>query len=301
MRPIWIVLIYVSSVFVLGALLAPWLYWSAQAAAPLGPLFRYFADSPFHRYVLRSILGVALLGIWIVSRYAGIRSWRDLGFATHRRSGREFGTGLLLGFVSLAVVAILAVLFGARHWNTAVTASRIQESMARALVAAVVVSLIEETLFRGVLHGTLRRGHHWATALFCSSGIYAIVHFFKLVEWTEPLTWYSGLQLLGRMMQGFLDLEMLIPPFLVLLLVGMILALGFERTGSLWFSIGAHAGWIFWLKIYGVVTAPNGSRLVSFWGTSKLTDGWFAAIVLMVPLFVLWDSKRLRTANIPID
>src|SRR5258708_38929697 len=97
MRPIWIVLIYVRSVFVLGALLAPWLYWSAQVAAPLGPAFQYFADSPFHRYVLRSILVVALLGIWIVSRYAGIRSWRDLGFETHRRSGRQFGAGLLLG------------------------------------------------------------------------------------------------------------------------------------------------------------------------------------------------------------
>jgi len=301
MRPIWIVLIYVSSVFVLGALLAPWLYWSAQLAAPLGPVFEYFADSPFHRYVLRTILGVALLGIWIVSRYAGIRSWRDLGFETHRRSGRQFVAGLLLGFVSLAVIALLAVLFGARHWNTAVTASRIQESIARALLAAVVVSLIEETLFRGVLHGTLRRGHHWVAALFCSSGIYAIVHFFKLVEWTEPLTWHSGLQLLGRMMQGFLDLDMLIPAFLVLLLVGMILALGFERTGSLWFSIGAHAGWIFWLKIYGVVTLPNNSGLISFWGTSKLTDGWFAAVVLMVPLFVLWDSRRLKTATVPID
>jgi len=299
-RPIWIVLIYVSSVFVIGALLAPWLYWGAQSAAPLGSIFQYLASAPFHRYVIRAILGTALLGVLVICRYVGIQTWRDLGFRKNGRSSRQFGAGLLFGFLSLALVAVLAVLFQARYWNTSAPAAKIADSAARALVAAIVVAVIEETLFRGVLYGTLRRGHHWVMALSCSSAIYAIVHFFKLMEWTEPLTWHSGLQLLGQMMQGFVEPATLIQRFLVLLFAGMILALGFERTGSLWFSIGVHAGWIFCLKSYAVLTAPNPSSQVSFWGTSMLTDGWFAALVLLVPLFFLLNSKQVKSAEVRV-
>jgi membrane protease YdiL (CAAX protease family) len=300
MRSVWTVFFYVTCVFVAGALLAPWLYWSAQALAPAGRVFGFLAQQPFHRFVLRSILGLALLGLWPVARYAGIRTWRDLGFWWGRRSFRQLWLGAFLGFVSLALIAFFALLFGVRQWNTAISARHLGESLVRALLAAVVVAFLEEILFRGVLFGTLKRGHSAAMALFGSSSIYAIVHFFRIVEWHGPLTWHSGLQTLALMMQGFIDPQLLVPKFLVLLLAGMTLALAFERTEALWFSIGAHAGWIFWLKIYGVLTVPQSSRLVSFWGTSKLTDGWFAAMVLLVPTLLLWDSRRTRTSHVRV-
>ena len=297
MRSVRTVFFYVIFVFAGGALIAPWLYWGIQASGSAVGIFGFFAAQPFHRFVLRSILGLALLGLWPVARHSGIRTWRDLGFWWGPRSFRQLFLGGFLGFVSLALIAFFALLFEARHWNTALSTRHLAESMVRALLSAGVVAFLEEILFRGVLFGALKRGHSAAVALFGSSGIYAIVHFFRIVEWHGPLTWHSGLQTLALMMQGFIDPQSLVPRFLVLLLAGMILALAFEKTEALWFSIGAHAGWIFWLKIYGVLTVPQSSSLVSFWGTSKLTDGWFAAMVLLIPTLLLWE-RRTRTSHV---
>ena len=293
MRPIWTVLLYVTAVFSAGALIAPWLYWSAEAMAHHAIGLSEAAGEPFHRYISRAILGSALLGLWPVARYSGIRTWREVGL--WRSPGRwgQLGRGAFLGFISLALIAFLALLFDVRRWNPRITMRHMEESVLRALIAALVVAVLEELIFRGVLFGALRKGHTRITALLVSSGIYALVHFFKAVHWQQPLTWHSGLQVLGQMLVGFIDLPSLIPQFFVLFLAGMILALGFEKTGALWFSIGAHAGWIFWLKIYGVLTVENSPKLLSFWGTSKLTDGWFAALVLLGTAVILWERRPI--------
>jgi len=305
MRPIWTVLLYVMAVFVVGALLAPWLYWGTQALASHHAFFQTFAHQPFHRFISRSVLGTALAGLWPVARYSRIQGWREAGLWRAPQSWRHLLHGAFLGFASLATIAFLAIAFEVRKWNALISARHMEESIWHALLAAIVVAFLEEIMFRGVLFTALRKGHTRLTALFASSVIYAVVHFFKVVPWHEPVAWYSGLQVLAQMMQGFVDPQMLVPQFFVLLLVGIILALGFEKTGALWFSIGAHAGWIFWLKIYGVLTVENSSRLLSFWGTSRLTDGWFAALVLLGLALILWDRTqprlRTRTADVHLN
>jgi hypothetical protein len=60
----------------------------------------------------------------------------------------------------------------------------------------------------------------------------------------------------------------------------------------LYLSIGMHAGWIFWLKFYGVVTTARPGANTWFWGTSKLIDGWLALIVLSSVLVLLWFSGK---------
>ena len=56
--------LYLGTVFVAGGLVAPWLHGGARSLAarvrPLAPL----AAFPFHRYLNRSILLVALVGLW---------------------------------------------------------------------------------------------------------------------------------------------------------------------------------------------------------------------------------------------
>ena len=62
MRPIRAWLIYVFLVFFGGALVAPWLYWAAQSLAMHFRALQHLADSPFHRFVNRSLLMLALAG-----------------------------------------------------------------------------------------------------------------------------------------------------------------------------------------------------------------------------------------------
>jgi membrane protease YdiL (CAAX protease family) len=85
---------------------------------------------------------------------------------------------------------------------------------------------------------------------------------------------------------------LLVPGFLSLALAGVILGLAFQWTGELSASIGIHAGWIFWLKYYGLVTKSAPGADVWFWGTRKLTDGWLAFVAIVVVLALLGLAAR---------
>ena len=106
MRPLRALVIYIAVVFVGGALLAPWLYWLAQSFAHTFPRL---VGSPFHRYVNRSLLALALAGLWPLLRNLGATSWREIGLVSPAGHWRKLVGGLLLGFISLALVAAITL------------------------------------------------------------------------------------------------------------------------------------------------------------------------------------------------
>jgi len=284
MRPFRALVIYLAVVFVGGALLAPWLYWLAQSCAHSIP---DIADAPFHRFVDRSLLIFALVGLWPLLRSFGVTSLREVGLIPpYGQSGRFFG-GLLLGFFSLAVVAAMAIGFGDRLFVQHLTAHKIVGTIFGAIGTAAIVATLEEILFRGGIFGGLRKVIYWPVALLVSSAIYALVHFLQRPELTGAVAWSSGLVLLPQMLGGFVDFQALVPGFFNLTLVGILLGLAYQRTGNLYFSIGLHAGWIFWLKTYGVFTADAPRAAVWFWGSGKMIDGWLAFFVLVFTFLIL--------------
>src|SRR5271170_6025036 len=99
-RPIQSLLIYFAVVFPGGALLAPWLYWLAQWASGHWHAFSGLAASPFHRFLDRSLLGLALLCLWPLLRGGGARSWQDLGFARQPTFAWQILRGFALGWAS---------------------------------------------------------------------------------------------------------------------------------------------------------------------------------------------------------
>ncbi len=282
-RPIWSLLIFVIFVFLGGALLAPWLYWLALSALPGSHL----AASPFHRYVDRSLLALGLVGLWPLMRGLGARSWRDVGIVKVEGQWHRLAAGFALGFVSLACVAIIALSAHGRQLNAGLTAKQLAEKLGGAIGTAIIVAVLEELLFRGAIFGALRRTWDWRVALLVSSMIYAIVHFFSRVDLPGPVTWISGLELLPRKLAGFGDLKVVVPGFFNLTLAGILLGVAYQRTGNLYFSIGLHAGWIFWLKSYGFLTTLAGGVNNWLWGTEKLIDGWLALPVLAGALIIV--------------
>lgn len=289
MRALGALAVYAAGVFLGGALLAPWLYRLAQAGAGLWP---GIADEPFHRFVNRALLGLALIGLWPLLRSLGARSWADLGLARPTGQWRKLRGGFALGFVSLALVAALALAAGARRFDEALSARQLAVKLGGALLTAGVVAVIEEILFRGGIFGGLRRAWNWRGALVISSGIYALVHFFAPARHEGAVTWASGLALLPQMLRGFADWHALVPGFFNLALAGALLALAYQRTGNLFFSIGLHAGWIFWLRAYRVLTDPVPGADVWLWGSNRLIDGWLALAVLSGALVAFLIATR---------
>ena len=291
MRPLRALVIYIVVVFVGGALLAPWLFWLAQEFAHSFPKI---AGEPFNRFVDRSLLILALAGLWPLLRALGITSWREAGVVEPHGQWKKLFGGLLAGFLSLATVAGLAILGGGRSLVQGVTAHEAVAVISKAIGAAAAVAVMEEILFRGGIFGGLRKFFYWPLALVVSSLAYALVHFLRRADFSGAVHWHSGLILLPRMMGGFVDFQTLVPGYLNLTLVGILLGLAYQRTGNLYFSIGLHAGWVFWLKTYGAFTAALPHASTWFWGTSKMVDGWLTLIVLagVLVLFKLLPLGR---------
>jgi membrane protease YdiL (CAAX protease family) len=279
MRPLRALLIYLAFVFLGGALIAPWLWHLAQLFAHEIPKI---AAAPFHRYLDRAFLILALIGIWPLMRALGATTPQEVGIVPpYGQMNKLFG-GIALGIISLAVVAGIEIAFGARHFNPNATAHQIISAIFLALGIAIAVSIIEEILFRGAIFGGLRRVFGWPIALVVSSLIFALLHFLKRADIVGTVNWNSGFMLLPKIF----DFHGFVPEFLGLTLVGAILALAYQRTGNLYFPIGLHGGWIFILKIFDVLTIQSASAMNSFWGSAKMVDGWLAFLILIATLVV---------------
>lgn len=296
MRPLRSLAIYVAVIFLGGALLAPWLYWIAQWASEYPSGAAPLAQQPFHRFLHRSLLALAIIGLWPFLRSIGVASWEAVGLVKPAGQWKRLAGGFAVGFSSLACVALLVIAAESRKLNLEFSSAALFSKLANASLSALMVAVLEELLFRGALFGALRKTHHWVTALVMSSVIYAIVHFFQEAPWPSDITWSSGFELLPRILSGFVEVDALLPGFFTLTVAGMILALAYYQTGTLYFSIGLHAGWIFWLKFYGFLMSSQPAVNTWFWGTAKLIDGWLALIVLVLVLVSLWISQKKKTA-----
>lgn len=279
MNPVRAWLAYLVLVLAGGATVAPGLWHGVHQLWPDSLI----AAQPFHRYVHRSLLVLAIMGLWPLGKIAGFS--KGFGMEWGRFPVQCFRFGWLMGFASLGIVAIASILVGQRHLHVPDSALTWLTEPLKALATAIGVGLVEELLFRGALFTSLRHRHGWLMAAGWSSAIYALVHFFRRTPEPLEVTFWSGWVILGQMLAGFWDLSALVPGFFSLFLVGWILAVARERTGGLTASVGMHSAWIFWLKLYAFLTISAQDSTTWFWGTTKMIDGWIAFVVLAATLF----------------
>ena len=249
---------YFIAIVVGGALLAPILFWSAQALAAHG-VFLFLVKYDFNTFFHRAILIVAVLLLWPLLRVSSVRGLGDLGLATNPNWARDVGNGVLLSVIPLLFCGALLItlhLYSFRHVF-------VWPRFGKVVLAAIAVPFIEETCFRGIVLGILlRTGRKWL-AIIAVSALFAAVHFLKGSE-REPaiVTWSSGFQSIGDAFAGFGDPMMVLSAFATLFLIGCILADARMLTCSLWVPIGLHAGWIFasgtfsWLARRQMVALP---------------------------------------------
>jgi membrane protease YdiL (CAAX protease family) len=283
-HPLGCIAIYLGGVFLGAGLAAPWLFQAVQWAATHSDHFVSLAQQPFHRYVNRCLLGLALIGLVPFFRALGVQSASQLGFVRTGDWRLRLGQGFGLGFSSLAVLVLVMVWFGARELDLTHSPGAWWRYVRGSVLAAVLVAVLEEILFRGALFGSLKRVYRLSTALLLSSMIFGLVHFFEKPPSPATLEWWSGLVTLSEMARGFGDVRALVPGLVNLVLAGMVLALAFERTGSLYFPIGLHGGWIFWQKSYAFLIDPVPGASSWFWGGPRVVDGWAAVPILALTL-----------------
>ena len=177
----------------------------------------------------------------------------DLGFSARPRFIKHVLQGVSLGFITLMPVFIVLYLLGvniideSQPW----TLFWISKKLAIELLLALLISLFEEPVFRGILLTGLSRKLSVWSAIIISAFYYAILHFLdsKTQIPAQAINLFSGFKLLGEAFTHLLNPEIL-SAFFALFAVGVFL--GVLRTQvkvSLGLCIGCHACWVWQIKL----------------------------------------------------
>jgi membrane protease YdiL (CAAX protease family) len=240
---------YFIATVVIGAILAPILFWSAQSLAAHG-VFSFLAKYDFETFFHRALLVAAVLLLWPLLRVSHVRSLADLGLAPNSRWGRDLCAGAVVSVVPLLLCGVLLIALRVYAFRHSVAWPR----FGKMLMASIAVPFIEEAFFRGIVLGVLLRTGRKYIAIFAVSVIFAAVHFLKAPDRTsEIVTWTSGFSSIAHAFDGLGDPMMLAPALATLFFIGWILADARVLTRSLWLSIGLHAGWIFASGAFGLL------------------------------------------------
>jgi membrane protease YdiL (CAAX protease family) len=232
---------YFIATLVIGAVLAPILFWSAQSLAAHG-IFTFLAKYDFETFFHRALLVAAVLLLWPLLRISHVRSIADLGLAPNSRWGRDLSAGAIVSVVPLLLCGVLLIAFHIYAFRHSFAWSR----FGKMVVASIAVPFIEEAFFRGIVLGVLLRTGRKYVAIFAVSVIFAAVHFLKAPDRTsEIVTWASGFSSIAHALDGIGDPMIVALALATLFLIGCILADARVLTRSLWLPIGLHAGWIF--------------------------------------------------------
>jgi membrane protease YdiL (CAAX protease family) len=240
-------LAYFAATILFGALAAPILFWAAQSLAANG-IFPALAKFEFESFFHRALMLGAIAFIWPFLRWLRIKERRDLGLAPNRRWLRDILIGLLLS--SLPVV--LCEIFLVQRGLYSMRAGFSWVAIVPLIGTAVIVPLIEESLFRGLFLGLFLRDLRPWPANLLSAAIFSIVHFLKAPDQTTTtVRWFSGFVSLSHSFDQFSEPMLVLGGFTTLFVIGIVLAHARLNTRSLWLPIGLHAGWILTSEAFG--------------------------------------------------
>jgi membrane protease YdiL (CAAX protease family) len=234
------ILLFLAGSALLGALLAPWLYWGGQWLEARTH-WEFLRDAEFPKYFDRAVLLAALALLWPTIRSLRIDSRSELGLERDPHGWRNLGIGFGAAFSCMAAFGVLLLWLGVYRMKPEPPWT----ALIKIGISAFTVAVLEEWLFRGVIFGFFRRALQNEMALFCTSVIFSIVHFLKPpADVVQQVQWWSGLRVLPSCFAKFAEPALLGAGFTTLFLVGWVLGWSVLRTRALWLGIGLHAGWV---------------------------------------------------------
>ncbi|HZF17273.1 MAG TPA: type II CAAX endopeptidase family protein [Steroidobacteraceae bacterium] len=281
------------------------LLMTASVAYP-GYLLAHSIDDAwkFHRIASRIAMLIALSGvIWVVRRYR-LGNRRDLGFAPPTREYLAIASRYFLAGVAM-MLPMLALMFAAdlRLPQPDVTydAAFVVQLVISSIVSGIIVALIEETLFRGVLHAAIERDRGAVTAVIATSLLFAVLHFVGKARVPDvDLHWASGWQWLALTLRLFTRPGDIVDAFLVYLGIAVLLGAVRSWMGHTAGCVGLHAGWVAAMLVVLKSTDANLAAPLAFLqGRFDHFVGWlvFGWTLVMGAAFVIVKRRGLAFAR----
>lgn len=273
---------------------------SSLTAQPLYEISKAATLTDFDNFAKRLGMLLILIAIVVSLKLKGWWHKEAVGWARHPsyKERTLLSGGFVVGVLLMLPITLLFHLLEIRLLDTSLLWSRILTNIASILLAAFLVSLIEETFFRGILfHGFLARQQAVSAVVF-SALFFCVLHFARLKDTPLPsdASWYYGLTALLESAAGYSQLTYL-STALSLFLAGVLLGLLRLWSGSVVACIGVHAGWIFSIKIDKKLSAFNADAPAAFWvGAYDSYNGWATAIWLL--LLTTWACYKISRKSV---
>lgn len=241
----------------------------AALAYPAYELTSTFASWAFHRVAGRIAMLVLLAELVWLCRHLNLRQRRDFGYGLPWR--RFLRVSLLWGMIGIATACLGAAFLLATHLRIRdpqfiPSASSYARIFLVGVGSGISVALIEETVFRGIMHTAVERESGPWTAALLTAPLFAVLHFFAKVRIpAADLHWRSGFDLLLLSFAPLGHPALVFDSFLSWLAVGSILSLTRALTGNVSAAIGLHAGWVVVLRMLQQSTISGTSPAFSAW------------------------------------
>lgn len=305
-------MLWIFSALVLAAALVPWLYQGGKAfgsyaeAEALPRILESFGRSARNgeigRYFSRSLMISVLVCLPFLLRRVRViraRSGAAVGQPLRRLGWQAVlvqcavGCGIAAGFLwGLGMLLEASGAFVARA-----TPPPLGDFLRKSLIPAMVAAPLEEWLFRGLILGLWLKFAKPLAACVGTSLFFAFVHFLSPPKGSvvaDPGAPLAGFELVGKILLHFTDPLFFITDFATLFGIGMILAWSRLRTGSLWFAIGLHAGWIVAFKSFNLLHRPIDGHVLHPWGIGdSLKSGILPLLALGLTAWACHFAMRI--------
>jgi len=250
----------------------------------LPPLLFDFLPFKFERIFNRLVMIFTLVAVFLFVRIRK-QTIRQYGLRWHRDSTRFLLTGFLAGLIILILLTVVRIFFGSAQWAPMpISVLDLAVKAAKIMAAAFLIALIEEFFFRGFIYSTLRDRFSWnvPASVGVTSLFYSLIHF---VDKESPYigpdpVWTDSLKLVTSPFLSLAHWPEIWPAAVGLFIFGIVLNDARIRTGSLFPSIGMHAGCVFFIKMDGIFIDFFKGRLLVF-GGPEIYDGLLGWIFLV--------------------
>ena len=241
---------------------------------------------PFPRIFDRTVMATLLIAMLFAARDLNLGSLLRRGFRHPAApSIARAIRGFLVAMCSIAVLFALALAVGGAGVGDHKAAAGL---IPKYLLSAIVIAFVEEAFFRAFLLGGMKGDFGHRIALISSSAIYAVAHLVR-----SPTRFYvtgyqptAGLITLAHSIDQFTNPAVAIPALVGLFLLGLVLGEAYLLTGSVYFSIGLHSGFVLGAKLWPKIILNRAA--IPWWiagGGAIPLIGGAAAWVIAVAIF----------------
>jgi membrane protease YdiL (CAAX protease family) len=244
---------------------------------------------PFPRIFDRTVMATLFLAMLFAARDLNLGSLLSRGFKHPLApSVTRAIRGFVVAMCAIAILFALALAVGGAGVGDHTAAAAL---IPKYLLSAIAIAIIEEAFFRAFLLGGMMEDFGNRVALIASAAIYALAHLVRsparyYVSGYEPA---AGLFNLAHSVDQFSNPANAIPTLIGLFLLGLVLGEAYILTGSVYFSMGLHCGFVLGAKLWPKIILNRAA--ISWWiaggGAIPLIGGaaaWVIAIVILATL-----------------